>query len=74
MKGVKLTPSKKLPSKSPALLGLRTTVKHISDTHRENCALLNSLQGFIEIEAWLLLSFFLCLHNHLISIHSIFTY
>ena len=44
-----------------------------NDTHRENCVLLNSVQEFIEIEAWLLLIFFLCLHNQLISIHSTFT-
>ena len=43
-------------------------------THRENCVLINSVREFIEIEAWLLLNFFLCLHNQLISIHSIVTY
>ena len=32
------------------------------DTHREE---------FIEIKDWLLLTFFLCLHNQLISIHPI---
>ena len=36
--------------------------------------LLNSVQEFIEKEAWLLLTFFICLHNHLSSIHSIVTY
>ena len=36
---------------------------HINDTHRENCALLNSVQEFIEKDAWLLLTFFPCLHN-----------
>ena len=30
--------------------------------------LLNSVQEFIEAKAWLLLNFFLCLHNQLISI------
>ena len=29
----------------------------------ENCVLLNSVQEYFEIEAWLLLTFFLCLHN-----------
>ena len=37
-------------------------------THRENCLLLNSVQEFIEIEAWLFLTFFLCLQNQLVSI------
>ena len=36
--------------------------------------LLNSVQEFIEIEAWLLLTFFLCLHNQLLSMHSIVAY
>ena len=43
-------------------------------THWENCVLLNSGQEFIEIEAWLLLTFFLCLNNQSISLHSIVTY
>ena len=46
----------------------------LNDTNRENCALLTSVQKFIEIEAWLLLTFFLYLHNQLFSIHSIVTY
>ena len=29
----------------------------VNDTHRENCVLLNSVQEFIETEAWLLLTF-----------------
>ena len=33
----------------------------------------NSVQGFIGKEAWLPLTFFLCLHNQLISRHSIVT-
>ena len=33
----------------------------------EKCVLLNSVQEFIEIEAWLLLNFSPCLHNQLIS-------
>ena len=35
---------------------------------RKNCILLNSVQEFIEIEAWLLLTFFICLHNQILSI------
>ena len=31
------------------------------------CVLLNSVQTFIEIEASLLLNFFLCLHNEIIN-------
>ena len=45
-----------------------------NDTHKKICVLLNSVQEFIEIEAWLLLTFFLCLHNQLYFIHSIVTY
>ena len=39
----------------------------------KNCGLLNLLQEFIKIEVWLLLNFFIWLHNQLISIHSIVT-
>ena len=46
----------------------------LNDTNSENCVLLNSVQEFIETEAWLLLIFFQCLHNQFISIHSIVTY
>ena len=45
-----------------------------NDIHKENCVLLNSVQESTEIEAWLLLIFFPCLHNQLIAIHSIFPY
>ena len=37
-----------------------------------NCVLVNSTQEFIEIEAWLLLTFLLCLQNQLSSMHSIY--
>ena len=37
-----------------------------NDTHRENCALLNLAQEIIEVEAWLFVTFLLCLHNQLI--------
>ena len=37
-----------------------------NDTHGENCALLNLAQGIIEVEAWLFVTFLLCLHNQLI--------
>ena len=46
----------------------------VNDTHRENCILLNSVQEFIEIEAWLLLIFFLCLRNLLIPTYPIVAY
>ena len=36
-----------------------------------SCALLNSVQKFIEIQDWLLLTFFICLHNQLSSFNSI---
>ena len=32
------------------------------------------MQEFIEIEAWLLPTFFLCLHNQLSSVHSFVTF
>ena len=38
-----------------------------------NIVLLNSVQEFIEIQAWLLLTFLLWLHNQLISIYYIVT-
>ena len=45
---------------------------YINDTHRKKtCALFNSVQKFIEIEGWLLLTFFICLHNQLSSFNSI---
>ena len=37
----------------------------------KNCVLLNSIQEFIEIQCWLLLTFFICLYDQLSSIHSI---
>ena len=40
----------------------------------KTCVLHNLVQEFIEIEAWLLLTFFLCLHFQLIPIHSTVTY
>ena len=43
-------------------------VKNFNETHKENCVLLNSVQEFIEIEAWLFLIFSVCSHNKLISI------
>ena len=52
----------------------KTNFLHLNNTHRENCVSLNSVQEFIEIGIWLLLTLFLCLHNQLISIHSIVTH
>ena len=46
----------------------------LNDTHRVKCVLLNSVQEFIEAEACLVLTFFLCLHNQLISTQSIVTH
>ena len=45
----------------------------INDIHAENYVLLNLLQEFIEMQAGLLLTCFLHLHNQLISIQSIVT-
>ena len=44
----------------------------LNDTHKERtCTLLNSVQKFIETQGWLLLTFFICLHNQLRSLNSI---
>ena len=44
-------------------------------THREKlCSTQFIVQELTEIEACLLLTFFMCLHNQLSSIHSIVTY
>ena len=43
----------------------------INDTHKENCV---SGQELIEIEAWLYLTFLLCLYNKLIYTYSTVTY
>ena len=40
----------------------------VNDTHMEE---LDSVQKLIEIQGWLLLTFFLCLHNQLSSCNSI---
>ena len=49
-----------------------------NDTHREKLFCLihykNLLKQKPEVEDWLLLTFFICLHNQLSSIHSIVTY
>ena len=44
----------------------------INDTHREKklVLLLNSVQKSIEMQGWLLLMFFICLHNQLSSFNS----
>ena len=54
-------------------LGSKEHLDWLNNTHRENFVLLNSVQEFIEIQAWLLLTFFLCLHNQLISAYYIAT-
>ena len=40
----------------------------INDTHTQE---LDSVQKFIQIQGWLLLMFFICLHNQLSSFNSI---
>ena len=39
--------------------------------HGRTCALLNSVQKFIQIQGWLLLTFFICLRSQLSSFNSI---
>ena len=41
----------------------------VNDTHMEE---LDSVQKFVETQGWLLLTFFMCLHNQLSSFNSIF--
>ena len=50
---------------------LGTRAKQLNDTHGEKLCF---LRGFIEMEARLLLIFFICLHNQLSSIHFIVTH
>ena len=54
-------------------LGSKEHLDSFNNTHRENFVLLNAVQEFIKIKAWLLLSFFLSLHNQLISVYYIVT-
>ena len=42
-----------------------------NDTHRKKLASLNSVQKFIGIQDWLLLTFFICLRSQLSSFNSI---
>ena len=55
------------------VLGSKEHLDWLNNTHRENFVLLNLVQEFIEIQAWLLLTFFLCLHKQLISVYYIVT-
>ena len=41
---------------------------------QKNFVLINSVQEFIETKAWLLLTFFICSHNQILSIHYSVTY
>ena len=59
---------------SKLTIGTTERLTCINDTQREHCVLLNLVQEFTEIEAWLLLTFFLRLRNQLISIQSIVTH
>ena len=40
-------------------------------SQEKTCVLLNSVQNVIEMQGWLLLSFFTCLHNQLSSFNFI---
>ena len=46
----------------------------LNNAHREKLSFIQLAKEFIEIEAWLLLAFFLCLDNQLSSLHFIVTY
>ena len=56
---------------STALLKLCRNLCLYNDTHREK---LRFTKFSTKMAAWLLLDFFICLRNHLSSIHSIVTY
>ena len=47
-----------------------TSGKRLPIAREKNCVILNSIQEFIEIEAWLLLTIFIRLHNQLSYLHS----
>ena len=47
---------------------IRSRRLQLDDTHMEE---LDSVQKFIEIQGWLLLTFFICLHNQLSSSNSL---
>ena len=51
-----------------------TVIKQCTEFAVGKTVLLDSVQEFIEIEAWLLLTFFLGSNSQLISINSIATY
>ena len=46
----------------------------MNDTQEDKTVSPNSVQEFMEIEAWLLLTFLICFHSQLSSMHSIVTY
>ena len=54
-------------------LGSKGHLDWLNDTHRKKFVLLNLVQEFIEIQAWLFLTFFLCLQNQFISVYYIVT-
>ena len=47
---------------------LRSCRLQLDDTHMEE---IDSVQKFIEMQGWLLLTFFICLHNQLSSFNSV---
>ena len=52
-----------------SLIALQNKLRRYS--HRRICALLNSVQNFMEVQGWLLLTFFVCSQNQLSSFNSI---
>ena len=50
---------------------LRRDIVTLTTVTEKNCVLLNSVQESIEIEARMLLTFFICVHNQLSYAHSI---
>ena len=59
---------------TPSSLSLFKVLEKLMMLIAKNRVLLNSVQEFTEIEALLLLTFFVCLRDQLSSVHSIVTY
>ena len=62
---------KKTDKEGQIVVQLNSFIHKLTILTWKNFALLNSVQKFIEIKGWLLLTFFICLHNQLSSFNSI---
>ena len=62
---------KKTDKEGQIVVQLNSFIHKLTILTWKNFALLNSVQKFVEIQGWLLLTFFICLHNQLSSFNSI---